>query len=152
MPKNLIFAAGLCFMVSAVRAEETVSFSSVSFKSVNYSIDSSFARLSFEDVYVIGNLVAVIKDVEVKIDAVSVELRKDLRKGDYIYTTLDIFNAPVDPFDGRWLKPEKVVVVVRDSHDLAMWNKFLSDVKKKQEKKRREALDPIRVFPPLIEN
>ena len=144
MSKNLILAIA-CSMFSLANAKEIVSFSNVSFKSVYYSIDSSVAKLFFKDVFVKGNLKSVI----VNIEAVSIELRLELKKGEFIYTTLDIFNAPVDLFDSLWLKPERVVVIVRDEHDMKMWKEFLAKVKRKQEAERKRTTDPIRVYPPI---
>jgi len=143
--RKILFALSLC-LVPLLAEAETISFSSAAFKSVEYSVDSRTARIWFRDV-VIGES---LRDVEAMAEAVSVELRSDLKFGAFIITTLDIFNVPANETYDLWLRPEKVVVIVRDKYDLLMWKKFLVNVKKKQEKKRKETLDPIRVYPPPI--
>lgn len=117
---------------------EEISFSSVAFKSVDYSVNAVNSLIFFYDAGIKGTL----KDVSVKADLVEVLLQEEPKA----YTTLELINVQKE--DWKWLIVERVVVVVRNKDDFIAWKEFLAKIKRLQEQERKRISDPIRVLPP----
>lgn len=120
---------------------ESLSFFDVPFKAVDYSLGNKISWLYFHDVIINGS----VYGVTVPLDSVEILMEP----ADKPYTTLDIIDlSRVNSF--TYLKPRMVRVTVRSENDLLMWQKFISQLKEKEEFERRRFLEPRRVLPPLL--
>lgn len=120
---------------------EPKSFIDVPFKTVDYSAGTA-SFIYFDWVVINGSF----KKVAVPLESVEIILKE----ASMVYTTLHLINVN-NLDDYGYLKPEKVIVIVRCKDDLAVWQKFLLRIKREQEQERKRLLEPIRVLPPKIE-
>ncbi|MBI4991955.1 MAG: hypothetical protein HZB99_01945 [Candidatus Harrisonbacteria bacterium] len=116
---------------------DTATYLDLPFKSVN-ATGGSKCEIFFKEVTVDERL----KDVSVDIDSVTVKLITSTSS----YTTIDVYDSFEDIY--QWIKPERVVVVVRSKEDLKIWDNYLNKLRKKRDDWRRYMNSPTRVFPP----
>jgi len=139
MKKIISGFLGIWLMVCVFNAQaEEVSFSSVAFKSVDYSIATTNSLVFFKDAIIKERL----RDISVNVDLVEVLLQEDSKA----YTTLELISVQRE--DWNWLTVKKVIVVVRHKDDFFAWQKFLAEIKRLQERERKRMLEPVRVLPP----
>jgi len=134
----------LCLLIPNVAfgvAAEPISYSSVTFHSVNYSSGTS-TLIHFQDVIVQERPF----NVSVSVDHVVVFLKENFAN----YTTLNLIDVSDSLVSYKWLQAERAIVVVRSKSDLLAWEKFLSHLTARQELERKKRLEPRRVLPPKL--
>ena len=119
-------------------SSDTVTYLDLPFKSVGPESCGSKCEIFFKEVTVNERL----KDVSVDVDSVTVKLITSTAA----YTTIDVYNSFEDIY--QWLKPERVVIVVRSKKDLEVWEGYLNKLRKKRDEWRRYLNTPTRVLPP----
>ena len=135
--KKIALVFGLLLIGNGIRAE-TVSYSSVSLRSVNY-VGGPNAFIHFTAI-----VNEQLRDIAVDLDQVEIRLEKDSEN----YTILDLIDVTEESGGSGWLKARKAIVVIRNESDFEIWKKFLIKLKKERELERKRFFEPRRVLPP----